>query len=200
MRVIKTKDKQEAKITARNRIRHERSYRDTVPIAGVSVFFKENMTPISRTHGKMLLVCPMCLLAFERYACHVGRRGQKESYCSVACAAAARVHDFKARCKVCGKEFPSIKSNLSRVTTCSGNCLREYRREHLPAGFIAGRVSRGPQPKQQREFKGQVKTIEEWAMSWGCSYHSAWGRLKRYRLKQPAAVFDEQDCYRGERQ
>jgi hypothetical protein len=111
------------------RIKHERALVSAIPIEGVRIGHVSNKTPVARVHGKIKLKCPICLIEFERYACHVVRRTrfQKASYCSRACLAIGNMKPVERHCVVCNKTYSIPYSSRNRVVTCSNECLRTKR-------------------------------------------------------------------------
>ena len=79
-----------------------------------------NLTPISRTHGKAGMTCPICGIRFERYISHLARVGCPT--CSYACAGMARRVRIITNCRVCGTAMEHTPSDAARITTCSKRC------------------------------------------------------------------------------
>lgn len=101
----------------------ERSYRDTVPIRGVTAKPITQMAPVSKTHGKLCFVCPICQVSFERFACWI-RRGQQAVYCSRACSYESKKIVVEVGCVVCGESMLLKPSQLPKKVTCSYKCMR----------------------------------------------------------------------------
>lgn len=93
-----------------------------------------NKAPLAQTAGKVHLDCPICGIAFERYACWVKRK--KICYCSKACADEARRRPVKLECVVCGGTFLTIPAQVGRVVTCSRECLKLRRSKLKKQGVL----------------------------------------------------------------
>ena len=107
---------------------------------------RSGMTGLARVTGKIGLDCPVCGIAFERYACWVKRK--KVCYCSKACSDEGKRRPVEVTCVVCSAKFISTPSETSRgrVSTCSDACMRANRSDLtrrgvlLPEGHRAGRA------------------------------------------------------------
>jgi hypothetical protein len=107
----------------------ERSYRDTVPPADGMIKQFSSKTPISRSHGKIGMICDFCGISYETYACWASRTNSH--YCSKACSNEAKKIPIHKNCIVCDKEFITNPTNANKIITCSRKCLKKNRQRLL---------------------------------------------------------------------
>lgn len=147
-----------------NRIKFERSYRDTIPILGVLTKVLSNRTKATRVHGILSFSCEICGLAFTKPAAWAKR--SNHHYCSRACASEAkRKPRIIKLCIVCAKEFSVSPWQDERYVTCGRECLGMSRKETT---FVNGLVSMAmAQPKNSVAFacKTCAKIYYRWP-SW----------------------------------
>lgn len=100
------------------------------------------LTAIGVTAGKVRLDCPICGLAFERYACWAKRK--KVCYCSKACADEAKRRPIEFVCVVCEAKIISIPAEVRRngIATCSKACRSIHRRNLVTAGVLLNNPKR----------------------------------------------------------
>jgi hypothetical protein len=109
--------------------KHERSMKDTVPLKGSAIRLTSNLTPLSRSSGKIPMNCDLCGTGFETYACWAKRK--KNHYCSKGCADEGKRRIAERQCVECGKTMQMIPSHIERISTCSQECSRERRRKQM---------------------------------------------------------------------
>lgn len=102
----------------------------TVPPKGGADRFFSNLTPLSRTTGKLSFVCPICGISFEKPAAWAKRT--ENHYCSRACSAEGKKVRVETHCVVCGKAMEQIPSSVARITTCGKLCSSIRRRSDAP--------------------------------------------------------------------
>lgn len=111
--------------------RFERSYRDTIPVNGVTTKSLSNPTPMSRSAGKIGMSCDHCGMTYETYACWAKRVARH--YCSKACANAGKETPIEKTCAVCGETFITTPAAAWKFSTCSKKCMSERKRQFLLA-------------------------------------------------------------------
>lgn len=82
-----------------------------------------NKTHISRSAGTMLCTCEVCSIQFYRKASEVKRHAH--TYCGRACAGFACRRRVNQNCRMCGKLFIVIASQVNNITCCSDECKRK---------------------------------------------------------------------------
>lgn len=115
----------------------------TPPPASGMVGTRSQLTPLSKTRGKIALNCDQCDQGFERYACHAKR--SSTHYCSTSCHDLARQVRIKVACEICGEEFEGVPTvvladevrGAPKKVTCSRKCLKEKRRRYLTNQAVA---------------------------------------------------------------
>lgn len=111
--------------------RFERSYRDTIPLEGVTTKSLSNSIPMSRSAGKISMSCDHCGMTYETYACWAKRVARH--YCSKACANAGKETPIEKTCAVCGETFITTPAAAWKFSTCSKKCMTVKRRQFLLA-------------------------------------------------------------------
>ncbi len=110
--------------------RFERSYRDTAPAAGLKKQ-QSNFTPIIRTVGMIGMNCDNCGVLYETHACWAKR--YNTHFCSTSCHAEYQREPVEVLCKICGRQFVTIRSKIGKLVTCGKQCASENRRRILGA-------------------------------------------------------------------
>ena len=145
------------------------------PASGMS-HERSGLTSLARTTGKIGLDCPVCGIAFERYACWVKRK--KVCYCSKACSDEAKRTPAEFACVVCAKKFICMPCEISRgsVATCSKECRSANRRALTFLGVLLN------QPGRHGRADGNGKLTIEQAEEIASSTLSTCVLVQRYSV------------------
>lgn len=147
-----------------------------VPVAGMG-FEKSNLTSLLKATGKINLVCPVCGIVFETYACWAARK--KLSCCSKACADEAKRMPVDVSCVICGNIFSSTPAAASKRNniTCSKSCRSTRQRNLVLSGAILQNVDKYTRaegngklsPEQANEIKTSTEKAKVLANKFGVS-------------------------------
>ena len=103
-------------------IKHERNYRDTVPIKGVTCSHKSNDTSLEKATGKINMNCDNCQGSYETYAAWAKR--YNNHFCSNSCKDEFKKIKIRKICVICDKQFVTNPTTWFRHVTCSRACLK----------------------------------------------------------------------------